>query len=111
VFVAGERTIRILVQTTTPGGPDDWSVASLSLLTEHLASLHEDGTRFEVTARNREPDSSGDDPVLAALDRSSFDELWLSALDTGEGMKKEPRALRDIQRYVRNLALWLAPAA
>jgi len=49
--------------------------------------------------------------VLAALDRSSFDELWLFALDTGEGMKKEPRALRDIQRYVRNLAFWLAPAA
>jgi len=86
VFGPVERTIRILVQTTTPGGPDDWSVASLSLLTEHLASLHEDGTRFEVTARNREPDSSGDDPVLAALDRSSFDELWLFALDTGEGL-------------------------
>jgi hypothetical protein len=27
----------------------------------------------------------------------------------GEGMKTEPRALSDIQQYVRNLAFWLAP--
>lgn len=81
-----ERTIRILLQTTTPGGRDDWSVESLSLLTGHLSSLRENGTRFDVTARNREPISGGDDPVLVSLDRSSFDELWLFALDTGEGL-------------------------
>jgi hypothetical protein len=79
-----ERTIRILVQTTTPGGSDDWSIESLSLLQGHLASLREDETRFEVTARNRA--SSGDDPILRSLDRSSFDELWLFALDTGSGL-------------------------
>lgn len=28
----------------------------------------------------------------------------------GDGMKKEPRALKDIKTYVRNLALWLAPS-
>jgi hypothetical protein len=81
-----ERTVRILVQTTTPGAPDDWSIGSLSLLTEHLASLREDGTRFDVTARNREARPGADDPVLASLDRSSFDELWLFALDGGDGM-------------------------
>jgi hypothetical protein len=27
----------------------------------------------------------------------------------GNGMKQEPRALQDVQTYVRNLALWLAP--
>jgi hypothetical protein len=81
-----ERTVRILVQTTTPGKPDDWSVERLSLLTGHIASLRESGTRFEVTARNREVGESGDDPVLASLDRSSFDELWLFALDTGDGL-------------------------
>jgi hypothetical protein len=80
------RTVRILVQTTTPGAPDDWSVESLSLLRRLLASLREDGTRFDVTARNRESDSSGDDPVLRSLDRSPFDELWLFALDTGDGL-------------------------
>ena len=81
-----ERTVRILVQTTTPGGTDDWSVERLSLLTAHLASLREDGTRFDVTARNREPGPNGDDPVLASLDRSQFDELWLFAFDTGDGL-------------------------
>jgi hypothetical protein len=80
------RTVRILVQTTTPRRPDDWSVESLSLLIEHLASLQEDGARFDVTARNREAGSDGSDPVLSTLDRSAFDELWLFALDTGNGL-------------------------
>lgn len=80
------RTVRILVQTTTPGGRDDWSVARFSLLTEHLASLQEDGACFEVTARDRPFGSGQEDPVLASLDRSRFDELWLFALDTGDGL-------------------------
>lgn len=79
------RTIHILVQTTTPARPDDWSIDSLSLLTRELASIEEYGVRFEVTARNRE---SGSDPdrVLSKLDSSNFDELWLFALDTGGGL-------------------------
>jgi hypothetical protein len=92
-----ERTIRILLQTTTPGGPDDWSVESLSLLTRHLASLREGETRFEVTARNRESAAGGDDPVLASLDHSSFDELWLFALDTGDGLT--PADCQGITRF------------
>jgi hypothetical protein len=40
---------------------------ALSLLTEHLASLREDGTRFDVTARNRESEPDGDDPPDDAL--------------------------------------------
>jgi len=81
-----ERTVRILVQTTTPGRPDDWSIDSFALLIEYLASLREGETRFEVTGRNRESGPEGDDPVLASLDRSRFDELWLFALDTGGGL-------------------------
>ena len=81
-----ERTVRILIQTTTPAQPNDWSVDSLGLLREHLGSLRGGGSRFEVTARNRESGSGGDDPVLAGLDRSAFDELWLFALDAGEGI-------------------------
>src|SRR5262245_61560051 len=80
-----ERTVRILVQTTTPQQSDDWSVESLSLMSEHLASLRENDTRFEVTARNREAGRDGTDPVIATLDRSPFDELWLFALDSGTG--------------------------
>src|SRR5215471_7759990 len=81
-----ERTVRILIQTTTSGGSDDWSVASLSLLTEYLASIREGGASFEVTARNREAAAGKDDPVLSTLDRSPYDELWLFALDTGDGL-------------------------
>lgn len=81
-----DRMVRILVQTTTPGGADDWSVESLSLLTQHFASLRESGIRFDVSARNRDAGPNGDDPVLTSLDRSPFDELWLFALDTGDGL-------------------------
>src|SRR4051812_42619824 len=79
------RTLRILVQTTTPYAADDWSVERLSLLTSHLATLG-DETRVDVTARNREAGPDGSDPVLASLDRSPFDELWLFAFDTGGGL-------------------------
>src|SRR5262249_17919726 len=43
-------------------------------------------TRFDVTARNRETGPDGSDPVLASLDRSTFDELWLFAFDAGDGL-------------------------
>jgi hypothetical protein len=78
-----KKTLQILVQTTTPRPQDDWSVESLSLMTEHLSSLKEGDTAVSVTARNREAGPDGNDPVLASLDRSSFDELWLFAFDSG----------------------------
>ena len=81
-----QTTVRILVQTTTPSRTDDWSVQSFSLLAEHLASLRSDAKQFEVTVRNRETAPGQDDPVLADLDRSPFDQLWLFALDAGQGL-------------------------
>jgi len=60
-------------------------VESLSLMTEHLASLREAGTSVEVTARNHEANLDGSDPVLLSLDRSPFDELWLFGFDSGNG--------------------------
>jgi hypothetical protein len=82
------RTVKILVQTTIPATPDNWSVDSFLLLREHLAQLQEQDTNFEVTARNRES-PAGPDPVLLQLDDSNFDELWLFALDLGEGLTAE----------------------
>ena len=79
-----ERTIRILVQTTTTRRSDNWSIESLTLMTRHLASLQEEGVRFEVVARDREAGADGNDPLLVSLDRSHFDELWLFALDDGD---------------------------
>lgn len=82
------RPIRILLQTTIPTTEDDWSIERFSLLRDYLASLKdEDGNPLcEVTARDREEDAQGNDPVLSTLGDSDFDELWLFALDTGGGL-------------------------
>ncbi|NJR64340.1 MAG: hypothetical protein HC772_01815, partial [Leptolyngbyaceae cyanobacterium CRU_2_3] len=80
--------IRILLQTTLLYEPDDWCIERFSLLQAYLKSLKDDKGNFlcTVTARDRQPDQNGNDPVLSALDRSHFDELWLFALDLGDGL-------------------------
>jgi hypothetical protein len=81
---------RILLQTTIPPAADDWSIARFSLLHEHLAAARgADGAPlFEVVARDRAP-VGRPDPVLSTLDESSFDEVWLFAVDTGDGLTDE----------------------
>jgi hypothetical protein len=93
------RPIRILLQTTIPAVEDDWNVERFSLLREHLASLGDDEGRelFEVVARNRETNPDGDDEVLSRLDSTDFDELWLFAVDVGDGLT-EPDC-RGITRF------------
>ena len=83
-----KRPIRILLQTTIPETEDDWHIGRFSLLRDHLASLKDEAGNglCKVTARNRESDAGADDPVLSTLDRSDFDELWLFAVDVGEGL-------------------------
>ena len=81
--------LRILLQTTTPANPDDWSVESFSLLRRQLQTFGARGRPVVVTARNREVSDSGSDPVLAGIDQSDFDELWLFALDSGAGLTAE----------------------
>jgi hypothetical protein len=39
-----------------------------------------------VTTRDRETNRNGDDPVLSRLDTTDFDELWLFAVDAGNGL-------------------------
>jgi hypothetical protein len=79
---------KILLQTTIPYTEDDWHIGRFSLLQNHLESLKdENGDEFyEVVTRNREEDSAGNDIILSNLDTSDFDELWLFALDTGDGL-------------------------
>lgn len=83
-----KRPIHILLQVTIPAIEDDWHIGRFSLLTEHLRSLKdaEGRTLYEVTARNRETNTDGDDDVLSRLDATDFDELWLFAVDTGDGL-------------------------
>jgi hypothetical protein len=82
---------RILLQTTIPNREDDWNVGRFSLLREHLMSLTDaEGNRLhEVTARNRTTNASGNDEVLSRLDETDFDQLWIFAVDTGDGLSSE----------------------
>ena len=82
------KQIQILLQTTIPSIEDDWNIDRFSLLRDHLASLKdESGTAlYKVTARNREKNAEGNDAVLSGLDTTDCDELWLFAVDTGEGL-------------------------
>ncbi|MEP6636306.1 MAG: hypothetical protein ABJB97_06235 [Acidobacteriota bacterium] len=80
--------IRVLLQTTIPFEEDNWHIGRFSLLHKELASRKDEAGEplFQVTARNREADAEGNDPVLSALDTSSFNELWLFAIDLGDGL-------------------------
>lgn len=83
-------TAKVLLQTTIVPTEDDWSIARFALLTSFLREQRDASGRplFEVTARDRES-RQGLDPVLSSLDGSDFDELWLFAVDTGDGLKPE----------------------
>jgi hypothetical protein len=93
-----KNPVRILLQNTIPDIADDWNIGRFSLLHEHLNSIKDDDgdALFEISARNREQNDAGDDPILSSLDRSSFDELWLFAVDTGNGL-----SVRDCQGITR----------
>lgn len=94
------RPIQILLQTTIPTIADDWHIGRFSLLKRCLSDLKaEDGTPLcAVTARDREPVGKPDS-VLSALDTSNYDELWLFAVDTGDGLTPEDCA--GISRFRR----------
>lgn len=79
-------SVRVLLQTTIPHTKDDWSIERFSLLQNVLSTLRTDsGEDVVVTARDR-AQRGGDDPVLSQLDASDFDELWLFAVDSGDGL-------------------------
>lgn len=95
-----KKPIRILMQTTIPATEDDWNINRFSLLRDFLASQKDENGNplFEVTARNRENGPDGNDPVLVNLDHSNYDELWLFAVDTGDGItEKECTAITNFR--------------
>jgi hypothetical protein len=90
-----ERTImaapiRILLQTTIPPTEDDWSIARFSMLRDYLSGLQDaNGAPLcAVTARDRTP-AGAPDPILSTIDQTDFDQLWLFAVDTGDGLDAE----------------------
>jgi hypothetical protein len=88
------EAIRVLIQTTIAYAADDWHVARFSLLADHLSTARGlNGHRFDVTARNLERRSgSGADPILSSLGALGYDELWLFAVDSGDGLNAAERA-------------------
>ncbi|MFL6601452.1 MAG: hypothetical protein ACJ8R9_08980 [Steroidobacteraceae bacterium] len=82
--------IKILLQTTIAPAQDDWHIGRFSLLRDYLASLKgANGAPLTVIeARDRAPPGRPD-PVLCRLDESDYDELWLFAVDTGDGLTQE----------------------
>jgi len=92
--------IRVLLQTTIPETQDDWHIGRFSMLRETLAGLRDanGAPLVEVTARDRDT-ATGPDPVLSTIDTSDYDELWLFAVDTGEGL--DPADCAAISRFRR----------
>ena len=84
----GDSMIRILLQTTIPPTEDNWTIERFSLLREYLSSLRDaNGDPFvKVMTRNREGNTAGDDTLLSRLDILDLDELWLFAVDAGNGL-------------------------
>src|SRR5260221_5280532 len=82
------KRLRILMQTTIPSAEDNWYIGRFSLLRDELSSMKDKaGNQLcEVTTRDREADAAGNDPVLSSLDKTDFDELWLFAIDNGNGL-------------------------
>lgn len=71
---------RILLQTTIEAHPDDWDINRFTLLADELRAAGHD-----VVARNR-VEGGGDDPVLSHVDELGYDQLWLLAVDVGDGL-------------------------
>jgi hypothetical protein len=85
------KPTHILLQTTIEPVVDDWNIARFSLLRAHLESLVGDNGAplYKVTARDRGAAPGVTDPVLGNLDESDVDQLWLFAVDTGDGLNTE----------------------
>ncbi len=81
-------TSRVLIQTTIPKTENDWHVGRFSMLVDYLRGLRDPAGAplFEVVARDREAPPGAPDPVLSKLDESDFRQMWLFAVDVGDGL-------------------------
>jgi hypothetical protein len=95
------QPLRVLLQTTIPPIADDWNIGRFRFLKDHLARLEDIEGRpvCKVTARDRSTSPGIDDPVLAEIDHSDIDQVWLFAVDGGDGLTPaECRALDAFRR-------------
>jgi hypothetical protein len=90
---AMNKPINLLLQTTIEPTRNDWHIGRFTMLREYFESLRaSDGSPlFRVTARDRDT-IGAPDSVISSLDRSDYDQLWLFAVDMGEGLHDEDQA-------------------
>lgn len=81
--------MNILLQTTIEHTPDDWHIGRFSLLAETLRRDH------QVTARNLQRLEV--DSTLANLDPKQFDQVWILAVDGGDGLNSAE--IEGLSRY------------
>jgi hypothetical protein len=83
-------TIKVLLQTTIAPAANDWSIDRFSLLAALLRQERDESGQplFAVTTRDRDP-LGAPDTLLSNLDRSDYDQLWLLAVDIGNGLSPE----------------------
>ena len=101
------KPIKILLQTTIPETADDWSIGRFSRLGTLLNGAADPaGNRlFEVTMRDRDPVGQPDS-VLSTIDEGGFDELWLFAVDVGDGLTEaDCEAISRFRRQGRGLLI------
>lgn len=84
---------RILLKTTIPHVPDDWNIERFSALRDYLRSLKNErgNDRYHVHAHDRILNPAGDDIDLVGLAESDYDQLWLFAVDAGDGLTEKDR--------------------
>lgn len=84
------KPAKILLQSTIAPAQDDWSIARFSHLANFLRRQKDGEGRalFDVTTRDRDP-VGAPDSLLSKLDQSDFDEMWLFAVDAGNGLTLE----------------------
>jgi hypothetical protein len=88
---------KILLQTTIPFTKNDWHIGRFSLLRDYLANLSTKEQFAGVTGSIRFGRRIGSDHGSFHLDRSQFDELWLFAVDVGDGLT--PQDCEAISRF------------
>ena len=84
------RPKKILLETTIETTEDDWSIGRFSLLGALLRAQRNDlgDPLYEVVMRDRDKPGRPDS-VLSVIDESDFDQLWLFAVDTGDGLTEQ----------------------
>ena len=95
------KVTKILLQTTIPMTEDDWSIARFSRLGSLLRDQRDEAGNpvYEVTMRDRDT-LDAPDAILSSIDSSDFDQLWLFAVDIGDGLTTEDCAA--ISRFRRS---------